>query len=198
MADNAIVVSPEFRMVFPNLFEPKAIKINGKPTGEPRYDLTMLFEPGPDFDTLKTAAVGVAKAKWPNRDLKELRFPFKGGDTMAAKSASRGKDGDFYKGKIVLSASSKFKPGVVDANKQDILDTSKVYSGCWGYAELNFVAYDGVSGGQDGVKAYVNFVMKSRDDDRIAGRDAKSVFAGIQGGQTDYDPSAGLDDEIAF
>ena len=191
-----IVVTPEFRMLWPNLFEPRAVKIKGRETGDPKYGLSMLLDPS-EIGDLKTAAKAVALAKWPGRTLTELHFPFADGDKLAAKQEELGRDGKFYAGTVVLKASSKFKPVVVDTKRKDIIDHTRLYSGAWGYAELNFVAYDGVGQNPDGVTAYVNFVMKSRDGDRIAGRDAAGVFAGIQGGETE--PTATeLDDEIPF
>ena len=191
-----IVVTPEFRMVFPNLFVPRAFKRNGKEAGEVKYGLTMLFDPK-TIEPLKSAVKHVIAEKWPGRDPKTLKLPFTGGDAQAAKSAANKKDGDFFKGTVVVKASSKFKPGVVDAQSEPILDPGRIYSGCYGHAELNFVAYDAVgAGGQDGVTAYVNFVLKTRDGDRIAGKDAKTVFAGITGATVD--DTAGLDDDIPF
>lgn len=193
--EDSKMVTPEFRLVFPNLFEAKPFMRNGKPAGEPKYGLTMLFAPN-DIAGLKAKAIEVAKAKWPGRDLKELAFPLKNGDSLAEKAEAKGKDGSFYRGTIVLKASSKFKPQVVGADRQPILDKDKVYSGCYGYAEINFVPYDAINdGAKDGVTAYVNFVMKSRDGQRVAGRTAADVFAGIQGGTSNEDV---LDDEIAF
>ena len=191
-----IVVTPEFQMLWPNLFEPRRVKIKGKETGEPKYGLSMLLDPT-EIGDLKAAAKMVALAKWPGRTLSELKFPFSDGDKLEADQASKGRDGKFYAGKVVLKASSKFKPVVVDTHRKDIIDHSRLYSGAYGYAELNFVAYDGVGQNPDGVTAYVNFVMKSRDGDRIAGRDAAGVFAGIQGSEAE--PAATeLDDEIPF
>ena len=191
-----IVVTPEFRMLWPNLFEAKRVKIKGKETGDPKFGLSMLLNPDETGD-LKTAAKEVALAKWPGRTLSELKFPFADGDKLEAARAEAGRDGKFYAGTIVLKASSKYKPVVVDTHRKDIIDNSRLYSGCYGYAELNFVAYDGVGQNPDGVTAYVNFVMKSRDGDRIAGRDAKGVFAGIDGGEEEP-KQADLDDEIPF
>ena len=191
-----IVVTPEFRMLWPNLFEPRRVKIKGKETGEPKYGLSMLLDPS-EIGDLKTAAKDVALAKWPGHTLSELKFPFSDGDKKAAEQETAGRDGKFYAGTVVLKASSKYKPVVVDTHRKDIIDATRLYSGAYGFAELNFVAYDGVGQNPDGVTAYVNFVMKSRDGDRIAGRDAKGVFAGIAGGEEEP-KSTELDDEIPF
>ena len=201
-----IVVTPEFRMVWPNLFEPRAFMRDGKPTGEPKYGLTMLFTKE-DISGLKQIAAKVAHAQWPGRDLKELKFPFKNGDALAKASVEKDKAADktprdvsFYEGKVVVKTSSKFAPQVYGLDRKEILDPKRVYSGVYGYAELNFVAYPGVAGGQDGVTCYVNFVMISdRKGDRIAGRSVDNVFAGIEGSDTSADVGDDtLDDKIPF
>lgn len=187
------VISPEFIISFPNLFNPKPVMINGKAQGDPRYDLQMLYEG--DITELKKAAAAVAKAKWPGRDLKELAFPFKSGDKLADKGKEKGKDREVYRGKVVLSASSQFKPQVIDARGQDIIDPNKVYSGAICRADLNFVAYNGVGANPDGVTCYLNGVLFVRDGERIGGAgDARTRFAGVIGQQTDEDPTSGLDD----
>ncbi len=209
-----IVVTPEFRMVWPNLFEPRAFMRDGKPTGEPKYGLTMLFDPNapkipgqPTLDDLKATAARVAKAQWPGRDLKELKFPFKSGDALAkasiAKDEAAGKaprDVSFYEGRVVVKTSSKFAPQIHGMDRKEILDPKRAYSGAYGYTELNFVAYAGVGGGQDGVTCYVNFVMLSdRKGDRIAGKNVVDVFAGIDGSDVATDVGGDtLDDEIPF
>ncbi|MEE8518893.1 MAG: ssDNA-binding protein [Dehalococcoidia bacterium] len=201
-----IVVTPEFRMVWPNLFEPRAFMRDGKPTGEPKYGLTMLFTKD-DISGLKVVAAKVAKAQWPGRDLKELKFPFKNGDALAKASVEKDvaadktpRDVSFYEGKVVVKTSSKFAPQVYGMDRKEVLDPKRAYSGAFGYAELNFVAYPGVGGGQDGVTCYVNFVMLSdRKGDRIAGRNVEDVFAGIQGSDVAADVGGDtLDDEIPF
>jgi len=195
-----VVTETEFRILYPNLFEARAFIKDGKPQGEPKFGLVMLFPPD-GIEDLKAAAKTVAHAKWPGRDLKELSFPFKSGDAQAAKREAAGKDGSFYKGVVVVKASSKFQPGVADGNKKEILDPKRVYSGAYGYAELNFVAGNGVAGGRDYVTAYVNHLMVSRKGDRIATRTAEDVFSGIEGTSTHNDVGVNvseLDDEIPF
>jgi hypothetical protein len=199
MASEKIVVG-EFTMVFPSLFEPRKFKNRaGQETGEAKYGLTMLFPMGsPAIQQIKEALLRVAQAQWPDRKAADLVFPLKSGDKEAdrilAKNASRTEEQvKFYRGHAVMKASSKYAPGVVGPNKQPLLDPKAVYSGCKGYAELNVVAYEATKDGdKDGVTCYVNFVMKSGDGPRIAGRDASSVFAGIQGGTSDEDPTVGM------
>ena len=204
MAKGFIVVTPEFRAAFTNLFEPKAFVQNGKARGEPKYSFTALFPISTDLTSVKQTAMAAAQAKWPGlADIgKVVRFPFKNGDKEAERLLAKGgKTEDqvkFYRGNIVLKASTEYKPQVVDRAGNDILKPGDVYSGCYGYAELNFVANEISEGGETKryVSAYFNFFMKSRDGERLAGRDAKTVFKGLLGGESNTDPSAG--DDIPF
>ena len=212
--NTGIITTPEFRMAFPRLFKPEPFMRNGKPVGDPVYSMLMLIpleapttEASQNANTLadvQRKALTVAKAKWPNRDLRadinggKFNWPFVPGAVAAAKARDKGKDGDAYDGTMTLKTSTKFKPQVVGPDKAAILNEDTIYSGAWGHAEIKLWAYDGVSGGPDGVKAYLNFVMKSRDDDRIFGRTAEQAFAGIKGGVSQVDPTAGMDEIIAY
>lgn len=200
---SGIIVSPEALIVFPNFFEPKQFKDpkTQKPKGEPMYGGLFGFDPD-EVKSMKDKAIEVARAKFPGRPLNELRFPFMSGDKEAEKAKARGHDGAFYAGKVWIKASTQYAIQVLGPDgktewTKDGPHARKVYSGCMGYAEFNFDAYDGVNGGQDGVKAYLNFVMISKTDTpRVAGRDARSAFAGITGGKSAHNPVDELDDEI--
>lgn len=199
--DAGRIVTPEGRWLYPHLFEPRQMQINGKPKGEPQYELEMLFTPDSIGD-MKAKALAVAKAKWPGRDFKAnpVKFPFKNGDAQKAKIEAKGKKGgEHYAGLVVVRATTTFPPTVVGARGDPILDKSQVYGGCYGFAEVNFVAWPGNGDNiPDSVKAYLNAAMKSRDGERIGGRDAKLIFAGVMGRQTQEDPTEGLDDEIPY
>lgn len=202
-----VIVTPKFTVLFPNLFEPKAVTDpkTGKQS-EPAYGLTMLFDPA-DVKPLWDVIQKVARMNWPNDSDEELRakaFPIKDGDKEAAKAEAKGKNGDFYKGKKVLKAKSKFQPGILGPNKQKVLDPKRIYSGCIGIAEINFNAYEGFGGG---INAYLNHFMLMEDGSKLVGHSAEDAFANIQGVSTDFDPTAGsqtkqnsdgLDDEIPF
>jgi len=193
---NELIVTEPFRIAFPNIAEPSAPVMNGKPQGDPMYSLVMIFDNEEQVKEMKRAAVRMAKAKWgDNVNLNELQFPFKDGNQEARKSEEKGKDGSFFKDKIVAKANSKFQPGVVGPDKKEIdltMQSQAIYSGCYGRAELNCVAYDGPGNAPDGVKFYINFLMKTADGDRIAGRTASDVFANVQGSQTHEDPTGGM------
>ncbi len=75
-----------------------------------------------------------------------------------------------------MNANSATAPGVVDANRNDILDRSKVYSGCYGRASINFYAYN--ANGNRGIACGLNNLQKIRDGEPLGGRaSAMSDFA---------------------
>ena len=114
-------------LAFPNLFVPVAFKRGGKETGaEPKYGASLVIDVNsPDFPGLKAVAAKVARAKWPGLEsLKGLKFPWDSGESLKArrledrtkKGLSPADDGrsDFQLGKVVLKASSKFAPKLIE------------------------------------------------------------------------------------
>lgn len=217
---------------FPNLDEARAVKgKNGKDTGEPKFsaNLEMLPE-NPDLAAAKALCLKLAKAKWPGRAFgKEaalvddngnpkqatFQFPFTSGDKHADKAKAAGKEREWSRGKVVLTARSKFEPRlsaiiggkVVEFEGDARLVAAKkhFYTGAEVLWEVNFQAYDGVGqNGVDGVTAYLNMVLASGKGSKIAGggRSAADVFKGYVGTVSGVDPTAGLgadlDDEIPF
>lgn len=194
------MLTPEARVLYPHLFEPRT-EAAGRKLRTPQYEADLVFDTDA-IDEMKREAIKVAHAKWPGRDLKTLKFPFKAGNQTNAKRTEKAKKPiEAIADKIVLKvkAAEQYPPQVVDHNGDQIINRTQVYSGCYGFAEINFVAYDG-NGEEikDGVTVYINAFMKSRDGEKVGGRDAKQIFAGVIGKQTQEDPTAGLDDEIPF
>jgi len=190
---NQLLVTPEALAVFPNLFEPKAIPdTKGQPQGDPVYSMVMLFSPD-DMQDIKKACTQLAQAKWPGRELKTLNFPFKKGDVEADKQAQKDRDGEFYRGYIVLKTKSKYQPGIVGPDKQDLLDPKAIYSGCYVRAQLNLKTY--TSGVNEGVTAYLTNVMKTRDGERLIGTTAQDAFANVEGASSSTDPTAGAEED---
>lgn len=199
---DGIIVAGELRALFPSLFEPRRVKRGGKEIGEPIYSSSFLMDPsGQAAAELKAKAVEVARAKWPNRNLSELKFPFADGNAMKARLEKQDRDQgkklrdySFYEGNLVLKTKSQFEPGVVGPNKKPVMDRSTIYSGCYCYAEVNFVAYDGIDQNPDGVTCYLNHFMKTRDGQRIAGRSAEDVFKGVSApGAANGQQAGGID-----
>lgn len=168
----ATIITPEFRVSFPNVFRPQK-PMQGS-TNEPKYGLTMLFAPGQDISSLKSLAeealvekFGSDKAKWP----KNIRSPFRD-------QGEKDYEG-YVDGAIFASATSKLKPGLVDAKNQDIINEEVFYPGCYARAQITAFAYD--TAGNKGVAFGLQNVQKLRDGEPLGGRQpASSVFDAVE------------------
>ena len=99
-------------------------------------------------------------AKWGGKIPRNLKIAFQDGDDS---------DLDKYpenEGHWLLNARSKKKVGLVDTDRQPILDPEEIYSGCWAYVSVTSFAYDNES---KGVSFFLNNIMKARDDERFGG-----------------------------
>ena len=99
-------------------------------------------------------------AKWGGKIPRNLKIAFQDGDDT---------DLDKYpenEGHFLLNARSKKKVGLVDIDRQPILDASEIYSGCWAYVSVTSFAYDNES---KGVSFFLNNIMKARDDESFGG-----------------------------
>lgn len=200
-------------MYHPNLFEARAFGAKGKESGTPKFSANFAFQPdAADLASMKAIAVKIARAKWPDRALKDLQFPFSNGDKIAASAKAKGKDGSFNAGKVIIAARSKYEPGLAGVENGKVVDyegaarvaaKGKFYFGVEVLAQVNFVAYDGVGKNPDGVTAYLNKVLTTGKGVKVAGgASAAEVFKGYVGTTTTEDPTGGvgsaLDDEIPF
>ena len=67
-----------------------------------------------------------------------------------------------------VNANSATAPGIVDADRQPILDRSEVYSGAYGRASINFYAFN--SNGNKGIACGLNNLQKIKEESRLAER----------------------------
>lgn len=185
------IMTPPFRASYVKLLKAEKNNLNGKM----EYSVVALFPKDANLDPLKKAAFdacvkkwGADKTKWPQKNPVTgqggVRSPFRD-------QAERGKVSDetqqlvlppgYVAGAIFLNLKSEQKPGVVDENVQDIIDPSKLYSGCWLRATVNAYAYD--NKGNAGVAFGLNNIQKMKDDEPIGGNRTKATddFAPIAG-----------------
>lgn len=187
-------------LIYPHLLTPRAFKDpkTGR-EGKPRYEASFLFNDLSDIDltAMVTIAADAARAMHPGRDLKSLRMPFKKGDELAAKAEAKSKERNWAKGSIILETKTEHLPkmGVVKAGRVvDLLSPAEVaanigafYSGTEAYAQVRFVAYEGMGGG---VTAYLQHVLSLNKGDKIAGgQSTAEVFGGYIGIETNEDPT---------
>lgn len=195
-------------MIFPQLFEAKAVGKKGQATGKPKFSANfLLVKDGPDHKAMKDIAIQLAKAKWPGRDIKELHFPFSSGDKLADKRKAAGKaDGEFQRGFSVLVARSTYEPALSVYESGRLTDLTgparaaakaKFYPGVKSLAEVVLATYEGIGNNPDGICAYLNAVLSLNEGERLAGgqKTAAETFKGYAGHATGEDPTVGSADE---
>lgn len=103
-----------------------------------------------------------AEAKWGSKFLAAMRTPLRDGDTE--RDTEKAPE---FKGHYFINANSYNKPGVVDAQMQEIINPSDLYSGCYGRISVVPAAYN--TDGNRGIKLYLNNVQKLADGERLGG-----------------------------
>ena len=169
-----VITGVNTRWSYANVWQAKSI--NG---GAPKYSISLLI---PKSDTVTVEKIRAAiKAAYEEGESK-----LKGnGKFVPALDASKTplRDGDkerpgdeAYKGCWFINANSATAPGIVDADRQPILDTSEVYSGVYGRASINFYAFN--SNGNRGIACGLNNLQKIRDGEPLGGKSrAEDDFA---------------------
>jgi hypothetical protein len=155
------VVTGEVRFSYVNVFEPKSI--NGS---DEKYSVSLLIDKR-DTKTIETIerAIEAAKqagvAKFGGKIPPVLKLPLRDGDTERP-------DDENYAGKMFVNANCKTKPGLIEKNGMEIIDTTEFYSGCYGKASVTFYAFN--SNGNKGIACGLNNIMKTRDGEPLGGR----------------------------
>ena len=180
------VVTGKVRFSFCHIFEPQAPQGGG----DPKYSVTLLI-PKSDTTTLNKikAAIAEAREAYCKRNGASA-LPVKPNHTLHDGDGTRD-SGDPYgpecQGCYVITVSSKQKPVIVDAFRNEITDPGEVYSGCYGRAAINFFGYN--SNGKKGISAGLLSVQKLSDGEPF----------GTVGSASDFDDDyvdEGADDDF--
>ncbi|MBQ1660144.1 MAG: DUF2815 family protein [Clostridia bacterium] len=169
-----VITGPKTRWSYANVWQPKSI--NG---GTPKYSVSLII---PKSDTVTVNKIksaiqaayeeGESKLKGNGKSvpsLKAIKTPLRDGDLERP-------DDDAYKNSYFVNANSTTAPGIVDADRQPIIDTSEVYSGVYGRASINFYAFN--SNGNKGIACGLNNLQKISDGEPLGGRSrAEDDFA---------------------
>lgn len=161
--------------------------------GEPKYQITLLI-PQNDTQTLNALNAEIERVKQANAQqfggqMTGLKIPLYDGDGAMPSGGSWGEE---CRGHMVLRASSKDQPAVVDTNMQPVLNPSDIYSGCYVRASVNFFTYNQPM--NKGVGCGLNAVQKISDGEPLANRvTPEEAFGGANayaGGQSQtYQPN---------
>ena len=125
-----VITGVNTRWSYVNAWEPKSI--NG---GAPKYSVSLII-PKSDTKTIEKIQVAILAAYDEGQDklkgngksvpaLSVLKTPLRDGDAERP-------DDEAYADSYFINANSGTAPGIVDADRQPILDRSEVYSGVYG------------------------------------------------------------------
>ena len=162
----AKIVTGVCRLSYANIWQAKSI--NG---GAPKFSTSILI---PKSDTKTIAKVkaaiqaayeeGEGKLKGNSKSapsLASLKTPLRDGDIERP-------DDEAYAGHWFLNANSNTAPGVVDASREPIYDTSEIYSGVYARVSLSFYAFN--SNGNRGIACGLQNIQKVRDGESLGGK----------------------------
>lgn len=169
-----VITGVNTRWSYANVHQPKSI--NG---GTPKYSVSLII---PKTDTVTVNKVNAAiqaayeegegKLKGNGKSvppLSAIKTPLRDGDLERP-------DDEAYKNSYFINANSSTAPGIVDADRQPIIDTSEVYSGVYGRASVNFYAFN--SNGNKGIACGLNNLQKIKDGEPLGGKSrAEDDFA---------------------
>lgn len=159
-----------------NCWDPKSI--NG---GTPKFSVSLII-PKSDTKTIEKikAAIqaayeeGQAKLKGNGKSvpaLSVLKTPLRDGDAEHP-------DDEVYRNSYFINANSATAPGIVDADRNQIIDRSEMYSGVKGRASINLYAFN--SNGNKGIACGLNNLQKIADGTPLGGKSrAEDDFATV-------------------
>lgn len=169
-----VITGPTTRWSYANVWEPKSI--NG---GTPKYSVSLVI---PKSDKVTVEKIkkaiqaayeeGQSKLKGNGKSvpsLSVLKTPLRDGDLERP-------DDEAYANSYFINANSATAPGIVDADRNTIIDRSEVYSGVYGRASINLYAFN--SNGNKGIACGLNNLQKIKGGEPLGGKSrAEDDFA---------------------
>lgn len=161
-----VITGPKTRWSYANVWDAKSI--NG---GTPKYSVSLII-PKSDTKTVEKiqAAIkaayeeGQSKLKGNGKSvpaLSVIKTPLRDGDAERP-------DDEAYKNSYFINANSATAPGIVDADRNPILERSEVYSGVYGRASISLYAFN--SNGNRGIACGLNNLQKISDGEPLGGK----------------------------
>lgn len=179
------IIIGEVRFSYAHLFKPRAIE-EGQ---DPRYSVTLLI-PKDNTELIEKIKAAIKAAYNANAGIfngkKPSKLPLKDGEEKIERDTNGHIiSGAEFEGCFYINATSKTKPGLVKPGTTtkftEITDENDLYSGCYGYASVNFFAFN--KGFNNGISAGLNNVLLTRKGDYLGGRaSAETDFNGLDVG----------------
>ena len=165
MNPTKVITGPTTRWSYVNVWEPKANN-----DGKLKYSVSLII-PKSDKKTIEKikAAIqaayeeGQSKLKGNGKSvpaLSILKTPLRDGDLERP-------DDEAYANSYFVNANSNNQPGIVDADRNPILERTEVYSGVYGRASINFYAFN--TNGNKGIACGLNNLQKISDGEPLGG-----------------------------
>ncbi len=158
---NTKVVTGKVRFSYCHIFAPKAID-----DGEPKYSVSILI-PKTDKKTLDAVKKAINAAKTEGKTSRfggkipaNLKQPLRDGDVDRPEDPA-------YAGHMFVNATGKRRPGIVDKDRNEILDPEEVVSGDYGRVSINF--YPFAVTGNKGIAAGLNNVQLLEKGEPLSG-----------------------------
>jgi hypothetical protein len=171
-ANTKVIVGP-VRFSYAHIWEPSAIE-EGQ---EKKYSVSLII-PKENKKLIKQINDAIEGAKQQGKTTKfagkipaKLKNPLRDGDEERP-------DDENYASSFFINANCKTKPGIVDKDRNPIINQDEFYSGCYGYASVTFYPFN--TSGNMGIACGLNHVMKTKDGDPLGGRStADADFADL-------------------
>ena len=172
-----VITGVQTRWSYANVWTPKVMAEGAKP----KYSVSLII-PKSDTVTIQKikAAIkaayeeGQSKLKGNGKSVPPfaaIKTPLRDGDVERP-------DDEAYQNAYFVNANSPTAPGIVDADRQPIIDTSEVYSGVYGRASITFYAFN--SNGNKGIACGLNNLQKIADGEPLGGKTrAEDDFADL-------------------
>lgn len=169
-----VITGVNTRWSYANIWDAKSIA-----GGTPKYSVSLIISKDDTVTVNKIKAAiqaaydeGESKLKGSGKTvpaLSVIKTPMRDGDLERP-------DDEAYANCYFVNANSVAAPGVVDADREPILNRSEVYSGVYGRASINFYAFN--SNGNKGIACGLNNLQKIKDGDPLGGKSrAEDDFA---------------------
>ncbi|MGH6796587.1 MAG: ssDNA-binding protein [Methylocella sp.] len=206
MANNQIQMTEPTPLVWVSLVTPRP----ARPDGQSRYEVTFLLKR--DHADLARIEAEIQKLALEKLGRTQgISIPLAGGDRLADEAKAKGKDREFLRGYIRLSAHAGIarrngeplmpprikvvlNGRIVDRTDDRALAQPALYSGVMAIGTVSFAAYDGMGGG---ISCYVNEVLSLNKGERInTGVSDEERYAEVIGKHIGHastiDPTAGM------
>lgn len=162
--------TPEGTARYVSVLQPRQRKnAKGEAQGDPKYQITLIFDEDTDLKAMKKAAQDAGVEKFGPKFAEMVKkgkylWPFTNNEDKVD-------DDDnpipgFENPGLCVGFKSKDKPGIVGADAEPIMDKSEIYDGMRARVSCRPFAYDNES---KGVGFYLINVQKLDDGDRLSG-----------------------------